>query len=247
MALGTEVDALRNLGPGAALLPARPRTGRPLGSASCTRGRSCSSTPAVATSLGQFRLPAAGRTTPSNAPAWCSTQWSGLCCPPPAGWWDCTAPFGCSSTVPLRRRESWPSAGSHGSHGSTSSPGGRSQTALPEGIQRLLVAQRLGGYIPPRDWFRRTTRFWLSYGFLPRGAPITIPPPAAELYSDASHLGGGAHSWAHPVSGTWDATTTATHINSLELRAVTLALRALAPLLPVGQVRIRSDNATSIA
>ena len=100
--------------------------------------------------------------------------------------------------------------------------------------------------IPLRDWFRQTTRIWLSVGFLSQRVPITIPPPVAELYSDASHLGWGAHALGHHVSGTWDSTTAETHINSRELHAVTLALRALAPHLPVGHVRVRSDNATTI-
>ena len=100
--------------------------------------------------------------------------------------------------------------------------------------------------IPLRDWFRQTTRIWLSFGFLSQRVPITIPPPVAELYSDASHLGWGAHALGHHVSGTWDSTTAETHINSLELHDVTLALRALAPHLPVGHVRVRSDNATTI-
>ena len=101
--------------------------------------------------------------------------------------------------------------------------------------------------IPLRDWFGRTTRTWLSDGSLCRGVPITLPLPVAELYTDASHLGWGAHALGHHAHGTWDATTATTHINSLELRAVSLALRALAPQLPVGHVRVRSDNATTIA
>ena len=101
--------------------------------------------------------------------------------------------------------------------------------------------------IPLDDWFSQTTRSWLSDSFLLRGVPITLPPPVAELFTDASHRGWGAHALDHYVSGIWDSTTSTAHINSLELKAVTLALRALAPLLPVGHVRIRSDNATTIA
>ena len=101
--------------------------------------------------------------------------------------------------------------------------------------------------IPLGDWFHRTTHIWLSDGFLSRGVPITSPRPVAELYTDASQLGWGAHALGHNVSGTWDSPSTTAHINSLDLRAVALALRALAPHLPVGHVRVRSDNATTIA
>ena len=109
----------------------------------------------------------------------------------------------------------------------------------PVGIQRLLVAQRPEGYNP-------TARL-VPPAHLPRGAPVTIPPPAADPHVDASRPGRGVHPWTHPFNGMWDATTAAAHFSLLELRAVALALRAPAPPLPVGQVRVRSNNATTIA
>ena len=101
--------------------------------------------------------------------------------------------------------------------------------------------------IPLGTWFREATARWLSPGFLSQGVPITLPPPAAELFTDASHSGWGAHMEGHHTSGVWETDVSAEHINTLELRAVELALKTLLPFLPKGHIRVRSDNATVIA
>ena len=101
--------------------------------------------------------------------------------------------------------------------------------------------------IPLTDWFPQATSRWLQPGFLTQGVPISLPLPAAEIFSDASHLGWGAHMSGHHVSGTWDSDVSSLHINSLELMAVFNALKELASVLPTGHIRVRSDNSTVIA
>ena len=97
------------------------------------------------------------------------------------------------------------------------------------------------------DWFHQTTAQWLSPTFLSQGVPITLPSPATEIFTDASHSGWGAHMAEHHTSGVWEADVSASHINTLELRAVQLALSAFAQFLPAGHIKIRSDNSTVIA
>ena len=101
--------------------------------------------------------------------------------------------------------------------------------------------------IPLDSWFAQVTAPWLTPGFLTKGVPITLPPPVAEIFTDASHEGWGAHLDGHHASGTWGTEVRSTHINTLEMKAVELALKSLLPVLPRGHVRVRSDNATVIA
>ena len=101
--------------------------------------------------------------------------------------------------------------------------------------------------IPLDSWFAQVTAPWLTPGFLTKGVPITLPPPVAEIFTDASHEGWGAHLDGHHASGTWWTESLSTHINTLEMKAVELALKSLLPVLPRGHVRVRSDNATVIA
>ena len=101
--------------------------------------------------------------------------------------------------------------------------------------------------IPLGTWFQLSTARWLQPGFLTQGVPITLPPPSAEIFTDASHLGWGAHMSGHHVSGVWEDDISSSHINSLELMAVFRALKSLAHHLPSGHIRVRSDNSTVIA
>ncbi len=101
--------------------------------------------------------------------------------------------------------------------------------------------------VPLIPWFQETTAQWLTPGFLSSGVPITDPPPTAELFTDASHLGWGAHLAHHQASGVWEEDVSSLHINQLELRAVQRALRALESFLPPGVLRLRSDNSTVVA
>ena len=101
--------------------------------------------------------------------------------------------------------------------------------------------------IPLEPWFRLATARWNSREFLAQGVPITAPPPEAEIFTDASHTGWGAHLAGLHASGIWDSDVSTLHINELELRAVDLALREMSASLPSGHIRVRSDNATVIA
>lgn len=97
------------------------------------------------------------------------------------------------------------------------------------------------------QWFARAVSPWRRRDFLLAGVPITEPPPEVELFTDASHAGWGAHALGRTASGVWESDVSTLHINILEMRAVFLALKALAPYWSAGLIRIRSDNSTVIA
>ena len=68
---------------------------------------------------------------------------------------------------------------------------------------------------------------WASPVRLLGGNPFSPPPHSLVLTSDASRLGWGAVLPPHRVSGVWSEEESLDHINSLELRAVFLALKSL--------------------
>jgi hypothetical protein len=101
--------------------------------------------------------------------------------------------------------------------------------------------------IPLGSWFLSATERWLDVTWLSRGVPIAPAAPSAEVFTDASLRGWGAHCGEQAVQGLWSPDLVGLHINLLELRAVALALEAFLPCLPKGVIRIRSDNSTVVA
>ena len=79
------------------------------------------------------------------------------------------------------------------------------------------------------------------------GVPLLPPEPSVTLYTDASTTGWGAHLEQEDIAGQWDQVMEDTHINSLELMAVLLAVRHFAPALHNRCVRLYCDNATAVA
>ena len=75
----------------------------------------------------------------------------------------------------------------------------------------------------------------------------TPPPHYLVLTSDASQSGWGATLPPHRVSGTWSLEDSLVHINSLELKAVFLALKSLEGLVAGQSLLIRSDNTTVVS
>ena len=73
------------------------------------------------------------------------------------------------------------------------------------------------------------------------------PPHSLVLTSDASQSGWGATLPPHRVSGTWSLEDSLVHINSLELKAVFLALKSLEGLVAGQSLLIRSDNTTVVS
>ena len=77
--------------------------------------------------------------------------------------------------------------------------------------------------------------------------PPPPPPHVLVLTSDASRLGWGATLAPHRVSGVWSKEESLDHINSLELRAVFLALKSLEVLVRGQSPLVRSDNTTVVS
>ena len=79
------------------------------------------------------------------------------------------------------------------------------------------------------------------------GKPFAPPPPSLVITTDASGQGWGAVLHPHHVSGVWSKEEALDHINSLELKAVILALQNLESLVVGHSVLIRSDNMTVVS
>ena len=88
---------------------------------------------------------------------------------------------------------------------------------------------------------------WASPVRLLEGKPFSPPPHSLVLTSDASQSGWGATLPPHRVSGTWSLEDSLVHINSLELKAVFLALKSLEGLVAGQSLLIRSDNTTVVS
>ena len=89
---------------------------------------------------------------------------------------------------------------------------------------------------------------WASPVRLLEGKPFSpTPPTPLVLTSDASQSGWGATLPPHRVSGTWSLEDSLVHINSLELKAVFLALESLEGLVAGQSLLIRSDNTTVVS
>ena len=98
--------------------------------------------------------------------------------------------------------------------------------------------------IPLSPWLRLSTIHWLDSEWILRGVPIVLPPPEAELFTDASSVGWGAHIDHLTTSGLWTDAQASHHINWLELEAVCLALPELASQTAYRQILLRTDNTT---
>lgn len=97
-------------------------------------------------------------------------------------------------------------------------------------------------------------RLWLQSLKEWSGVRLIPKPIDLVLYTDASDAGYGAHfkqptqpDCSQSIHGQWSAADAQTSINFRELKAVLLALQQWAPLWQDRQVRLRTDNATTVA
>ena len=90
-------------------------------------------------------------------------------------------------------------------------------------------------------------RAWASPSRILVGKPFSPPPPSLVITTDASGHGWGAVLHPHHVSGVWSKGEALDNINSLELKAVLLALQNLESLVVGHSVLIRSDNMTVVS
>ena len=101
--------------------------------------------------------------------------------------------------------------------------------------------------IPLLPHLRALCLKWNSRSFLLQGKFFIPPPPQQVISTDASLHGWGACLGHHHLSGTWSVLEARAHINLLELRAVSLALRGFEDLISNQSVLIQSDNSTVVA
>ena len=84
-----------------------------------------------------------------------------------------------------------------------------------------------------------------------KGNPFSPPPPSPlhvlVLTSDASRSGWGATLPPHRVSGVWSQEESLDHINSLELRAIFLAINCLEVHVRGKSLLVRTDNTTVVS
>ena len=93
-------------------------------------------------------------------------------------------------------------------------------------------------------WFQTSVSQWLDLSWLSSGVPLTLPPHQAEIFTDASTEGWGAHSGDLSASGTWSPSMRHLHINVLELEAVALSLQRFGPSLAGKSILLATDNTT---
>ena len=90
-------------------------------------------------------------------------------------------------------------------------------------------------------------RWWLDRECTRAGMLLDIPEAQAQLFTDASESGWGAHMDTLQASGLWSAREAMLHINQLEMIAVRNALLAFRTQLAGLTVQLMSDNATVVS
>ena len=101
--------------------------------------------------------------------------------------------------------------------------------------------------VPLGPWFTTAVIQWTNQQWLHSSVPIRPRQNRIFLYSDASLTGWGAHCCHGEVSGRWTVEEARSHINWLELKAISLALVHFLPHIVNSWVVICGDNTTSLA
>ena len=100
--------------------------------------------------------------------------------------------------------------------------------------------------IPIGPWLADATRQWLDLDWLRKGISLIPNSPTVDLFTDASHLGWGAHLGTRCSEGLWAPEHSSLHINLLELEAVRLALLDFEAEVQGRVVRVSSDNTSTV-
>lgn len=95
-------------------------------------------------------------------------------------------------------------------------------------------------------WIKKSLAWWQTSDNLQTGVPWGQRDPVI-ITTDASSTGWGAHSGSQWLQGSWPASWKDVSSNHRELAAVWEALRSLSPSLQGKDVRILSDNTTTVA
>ena len=99
--------------------------------------------------------------------------------------------------------------------------------------------------IPPN--LKEFLSWWADPERITKGLSLTKNSPDLQLFSDASREGWGATIENHHLSGKWSPSEKRGHINTLELKAIWLALREVLPLVRGKTVAVFSDNTTALS
>ena len=79
------------------------------------------------------------------------------------------------------------------------------------------------------------------------GCPLHAEEQNLLLFTDASFNGWGAHLGDLTASGMWSDTETNLHVNILELKAVSLAVKTFQSRLQSNRALVASDNAIVVS
>ena len=101
----------------------------------------------------------------------------------------------------------------------------------------------------PQDLLSQVWDFWGSENILQLGVLLRPPSPTLSLFTDASTFGWGAHvnELELTTKGRWSGEESRMSINTLELKAVLLAVNRFRIQLRGHRVSLFSDNATVVA
>ena len=108
----------------------------------------------------------------------------------------------------------------------------------PQSLDSLLPwAETISAHL---DWWQNPTNVMKGSDFHPKGHSI-------QLFTDASNEGWGAHLEQTSTKGLWSDMEKRLHINVLELKAVSLALRIFKYQCQNQTVLVATDNSTVVA
>ena len=99
--------------------------------------------------------------------------------------------------------------------------------------------------VPP--FLKEVLPWWAQVDVWLEGVSLRASDPDFIIFSDASNVGWGAVMGSQEASGLWSPEEASLHINSLELRAMWLALQHWEDLLRSRTVALCGDNTTALA
>ncbi|XP_038059021.1 uncharacterized protein LOC119730278 [Patiria miniata] len=101
--------------------------------------------------------------------------------------------------------------------------------------------------VPTMSWLVPHLRWWLVEANITQGRVFRPPRPSVLITTDASGYGWGATLHPRQVAGVWGPAHQSSHINILEMLAVTNALKHFQSDVRGQAVLVRCDNATVVA
>ena len=114
----------------------------------------------------------------------------------------------------------------------------KNQWRIPESLEKEIpIPRSLHQHLL---WWTKETNVLV-------GQPLHPMRHAAQIFTDASKEGWGAHLGDFTANGTWSVPESHLHINFLELKAVLLALKQFQHLVQGKVVLVATDNTTVVA